>query len=46
MYDWPDAREGDKDKAIEFYRKAAGTTPHNGAARAVPFWKKKLTSLS
>ena len=38
---------GDKDKAIEFYRKAAGATSHNpAAAYAVPFSKKKLASLS
>jgi tetratricopeptide (TPR) repeat protein len=38
---------GEKDKAIEFYRKAAGATSHNPAsAYAVPFSKKKLASLS
>lgn len=34
---------GDKDKAMEYYRKAAGTRGHNPpAAYAVPFAKKKL----
>ena len=38
---------GDKDKAIEFYRKAAGAISHNpAAAYAVPFSRKKLASLS
>jgi tetratricopeptide (TPR) repeat protein len=38
---------GDKDKAIEFYRKAAAAISHNpAAAYAVPFSKKKLASLS
>jgi hypothetical protein len=38
---------GEKDKAIEFYCKAAGATSHNpAAAYAVPFSKKKLASLS
>ena len=38
---------GDKDKAIEFYSKAAGAISHNpAAAYAVPFAKKKLASLS
>jgi tetratricopeptide (TPR) repeat protein len=36
---------GEKDKAIEFYRKAAAATAHNPpAAYAVPFAKKKLAS--
>jgi tetratricopeptide (TPR) repeat protein len=35
---------GDKDKALEFYRKASTTTAHNpAAAYAVPFAKKKLS---
>ena len=38
---------GDKDKAIEFYRKASTAIAHNPpAAYAVPFTKKKLASLS
>jgi tetratricopeptide (TPR) repeat protein len=38
---------GNKDEAIEFYRKAAGAISHNpAAAYAVPFSKKKLASLS
>lgn len=38
---------GKKDKAVEFYRKAAAAMFHNpGAAYAVPFAKKKLASLS
>jgi tetratricopeptide (TPR) repeat protein len=37
---------GDKAKAIEFYRKAAGATSHNpAAAYAVPLAKKRLASL-
>jgi tetratricopeptide (TPR) repeat protein len=37
---------GDKDKAIEFYRKAAAAISHNPpAAYAVPLAKKKLASL-
>ena len=37
---------GDKDKAIEFYRKAAGAISHNpAAAHAVPLAKKRLASL-
>jgi tetratricopeptide (TPR) repeat protein len=37
---------GDKDKAIEFYRTAAGATSHNpAAAYAVPLAKKRLASL-
>jgi tetratricopeptide (TPR) repeat protein len=37
---------GDRDKAIEFYRKASGAISHNpAAAYAVPFSKKKLASL-
>ena len=37
---------GDKDKAIEFYRKASTTIAHNpAAAYAVPLAKKKLASL-
>ena len=37
---------GEKDKAIESYRKAAAATTHNPpAAYAVPFAKKRLTSL-
>jgi hypothetical protein len=37
----------DKDKAIEFYGKASGAISHNSAAAyAVPFSKKKLSSLS
>jgi tetratricopeptide (TPR) repeat protein len=37
---------GDKDKAIEFYRKASTAIAHNPpAAYAVPFTKKKLASL-
>jgi len=36
---------GDKDKAAEFYKKAAGARAHNPpAAFAVPFAKKKLAS--
>jgi len=35
---------GEKDKAIEFYRKASTTSSHNpSAAYAVPFAKKKLS---
>jgi tetratricopeptide (TPR) repeat protein len=38
---------GEKDKAIEFYRKAAAAISHNPpAAYAVPFAKKKLASLA
>jgi tetratricopeptide (TPR) repeat protein len=38
---------GDKDKAIEFYRKASAAIAHNPpAAYAVPFTKKKLASLA
>jgi tetratricopeptide (TPR) repeat protein len=37
---------GDKDKALEYYRKASAAIAHNSAAAyAVPFAKKKLTSL-
>jgi len=37
---------GDKDKALEYYRKASAAISHNPtAAYAVPFAKKKLTSL-
>ena len=37
---------GEKDKAIESYRKAAAATAHNPpAAYAVPFSKKRLSSL-
>jgi tetratricopeptide (TPR) repeat protein len=37
---------GDKDKAIEFYRKASSAIAHNpAAAYALPFAKKKLSSL-
>jgi tetratricopeptide (TPR) repeat protein len=37
---------GDKDKAMEYYRKAAAATSHNPtAAYAVPFSKKRLASL-
>ena len=37
---------GDKDKAIEFYRKATGATSHNSAAAyAVPLANKRLASL-
>jgi tetratricopeptide (TPR) repeat protein len=37
---------GEKDKAIEFYRKAATAISHNPtAAHAVPFSKKRLASL-
>jgi len=39
-------RLGEKDKAVESYRKAAATTAHNPpAAYAVPFAKKRLASL-
>lgn len=38
---------GEKDKAIESYRKAAAATAHNPpAAYAVPFAKKRLASLA
>lgn len=38
---------GEKDKAIESYRKAAAATSHNPtAAYAVPFAKKRLASLA
>src|SRR6266852_5365111 len=38
---------GDKDKALEFYRKASSATSHNPpAAYAVPFSKKKLEELA
>jgi tetratricopeptide (TPR) repeat protein len=38
---------GDKDKAVEFYRKASTATAHNPpAAYAVPFSKKKLAELA
>ena len=38
---------GDKDKAVEFYRKASAATAHNPpAAYAVPFSKKKITELA
>ncbi len=38
---------GEKEKAIESYRKAAAATAHNPpAAQAVPFAKKKLASLT
>jgi tetratricopeptide (TPR) repeat protein len=37
---------GDKDKAVEFYRKAAAAISHNPpAAYAVPFSRKRLASL-
>jgi hypothetical protein len=37
---------GDKDKALEYYRKASAAIAHNStAAYAVPFAKKKLASL-
>ena len=40
-------KSGDKDKALEFYRKAAGATGHNPpAAYAVPFSRKKLAELA
>jgi tetratricopeptide (TPR) repeat protein len=38
---------GEKDKAIEFYRKAAAASAHNPpTAYAVPFAKKRLASLA
>ncbi len=38
---------GDKDKAIEYYRKASAAVAHNpAAAYAVPFAKKKLAGLN
>jgi len=38
---------GDKDKAVEYFRKAAAAIAHNPpAAYAVPFVRKKLASLS
>jgi len=38
---------GDKDKAVEYYRKASKATAHNPpAAFAVPFAKKRIASLS
>jgi tetratricopeptide (TPR) repeat protein len=38
---------GDKDKALEYYRKASAASSHNSAAAyAVPFAKKKVASLS
>jgi tetratricopeptide (TPR) repeat protein len=38
---------GDKDKAVEFYRKASAATAHNPpAAYAVPFSKKKISELA
>jgi tetratricopeptide (TPR) repeat protein len=38
---------GDKDKALEFYRRASSTTAHNPpAAYAVPFSKKRLAELA
>jgi len=38
---------GDKDKALEYYRKASAAIAHNStAAYAVPFAKKRLVSLS
>jgi tetratricopeptide (TPR) repeat protein len=38
---------GDKDKAMEFYRKTSAATGHNPpAAYAVPFSKKKLAELA
>ena len=38
---------GDKDKAVEYYRKASKATAHNPpAAYAVPFAKKRIASLS
>ena len=38
---------GDKDKALELYRKASAATAHNPpAAYAVPFSKKKLAELA
>jgi tetratricopeptide (TPR) repeat protein len=37
---------GDRDKAIEFYRKASTAIAHNpAAAYAVPLAKKKLAAL-
>jgi tetratricopeptide (TPR) repeat protein len=37
---------GDKDKALEYYKKASAATSHNStAAYAVPFAKKKIASL-
>jgi tetratricopeptide (TPR) repeat protein len=37
---------GDKDKALEYYRKASAAIAHNSAAAyAVPFAKKRLASL-
>ena len=37
---------GDKEKAVEFYHKAAATTSHNPpAAYAVPFSKKRIAAL-
>jgi len=38
---------GDKDKALEYYRKASAATSHNPtAAYAVPYAKKRLASLT
>jgi hypothetical protein len=38
---------GDKDKAVEYYRKASTAIAHNPpAAYAVPFAKKRIASLS
>jgi hypothetical protein len=35
---------GDKDRALEYYRKASKATSHNpAAAYAVPFARKKLS---
>jgi tetratricopeptide (TPR) repeat protein len=37
---------GDKDKALEYYRKASTAISHNPtAAYAVPFAKKRIASL-
>jgi hypothetical protein len=39
-------KQGDVDKAVEFYRKASTAIAHNPpAAYAVPLAKKKLASL-
>ena len=39
-------KQGDKDKALEYYRKASTAIAHNpAAAYAVPFAKKRITSL-
>jgi Tfp pilus assembly protein PilF len=38
---------GEKDKSIEYYRKAAAATSHNPtAAYAVPFARNKLASIA